>query len=63
MREERNVHKILVGKAEGKRPLGRPKHRWEDRIRMDVTEIGWRGVGGVQSGSSLLRIGAGGGLL
>jgi hypothetical protein len=63
MGEERNVHKILVGKPEGKRPLERPKHRWEDGIRKDVTEISWRGIGGVQSGSSLLRIGAGGGLL
>jgi hypothetical protein len=39
MGEKRNVYKVLVGKPEGKRPLGRPRHRWEDRIRMDVREI------------------------
>jgi hypothetical protein len=40
MAEERKVYKVLVGKPEGKRPLGRPKRRWEDGIRMDVREIG-----------------------
>jgi hypothetical protein len=44
MGEERKVYKVLVGKPEGKRPLGRPRHRWEDRIRMDLTEIGLGGV-------------------
>jgi hypothetical protein len=34
--EERGVHRVLVGKPEGKRPLGRPKRRWEDNIKMDV---------------------------
>jgi hypothetical protein len=34
---------VLVGKPEGKRPLGRPKRRWEDEIRMDLREIGWEG--------------------
>jgi hypothetical protein len=38
--QERKVYKVLVGKPEGKRPLGRPRRRWEDRIRMDLTEIG-----------------------
>jgi hypothetical protein len=42
--EKRNVYRILVGNPEGKRPLGRPRHRWEDNIRMDVREIGWSGV-------------------
>jgi hypothetical protein len=42
--EKRNAYKILVGKPEGKRPLGRPRHRWEDNIRMDLTEIGWGGM-------------------
>jgi hypothetical protein len=41
MGEERQVHKILVGKSEGKRPLGRPKRRWEDGIKMNLREIGW----------------------
>jgi hypothetical protein len=41
---ERKVYKVLVGKPEGKRPLGRPKRRWEDGIRVDVGEIGLRGV-------------------
>jgi hypothetical protein len=47
MGEERNVYKVLVGKPEGKRPLGRPRHRWEDGIRMDLREIGldWLGTG------------------
>jgi hypothetical protein len=40
MGEMRNVYKMLVGKPEGKRPLGRPRHRWEDNIRMDVMGIG-----------------------
>jgi hypothetical protein len=35
MGEEREVYKILVGKSEGKRPLGRPRRRWEDGVRMD----------------------------
>jgi hypothetical protein len=38
------VYKVLVGKPEGKRPLGRPRHRWEDGIRMDLREIGLGGV-------------------
>jgi hypothetical protein len=40
MGEERKVYKVLVGKPEGKRPLGRPMRRWEDGIRMDLREIG-----------------------
>jgi hypothetical protein len=46
MREERKVYKVLAGKPEGKRPLGRPRHRWEDGIRMDLRDIGW-GRGGL----------------
>jgi hypothetical protein len=38
--EERKVYKVLVGKPEGKRPLGRPRRRWEDGVRMDFREIG-----------------------
>jgi hypothetical protein len=44
MGEERKVHKVLVGKPEGKRPLGRPMRRWEDGIRMDLRKIGLGGV-------------------
>jgi hypothetical protein len=40
MGEERNVYSVLMGKPEGKRPLGRPRRRWEDGIRMDLREIG-----------------------
>jgi hypothetical protein len=40
MGEERGVHRVLVGKPEGKRPLGRPSCRWEDNINMDVQEVG-----------------------
>jgi hypothetical protein len=42
--EERNVYKVFVGKPEGKRPLGRPRRRWEDVIRMDLRAIGWGSV-------------------
>jgi hypothetical protein len=38
------VYRVLVGKPEGKRPLERPRHKWEDGIRMDLREIGCRGV-------------------
>jgi hypothetical protein len=44
MGEGRNEYRVLVGKPKGKRPLGRPRHRWEDGIRMDLGEIGWGGV-------------------
>ena len=37
------VHGVLVGKPEGKRPLGRPRHRWEDNIKMDLQEVGGGG--------------------
>ena len=40
MEEGRDVHKVLVGKPEGKRPLGRPRCRWEDNIKMDLQEVG-----------------------
>jgi hypothetical protein len=44
MGEKRNVYRILVGKPEGKRPLGRPRRRWEENIRMDLREIEWGGM-------------------
>jgi hypothetical protein len=55
MGEERKVYKVLVGKPEGKRPLGRPRHRWEDGVRMDLA---WR----VWIGLDWFRTGTGGGL-
>jgi hypothetical protein len=59
MGEERKVYKVLVGNPEGKRPLGRPRHRWEDGIRMDLREIGLV----VWIGFDCLRTGTGGRLL
>ena len=43
MGEGRSVHRVLVGKSEGKRPLGRPRRRWEDNIKMDLREVGGGG--------------------
>jgi hypothetical protein len=45
MGEVRGVYRVLVGKAEGKRPLGRPNSRWEDNIKMDLQEVGCGGIG------------------
>ena len=44
MGEGRGVYRILVGKPEGKRPLGRPRHRWEDNIKMNLQEVGCAGM-------------------
>jgi hypothetical protein len=49
MGEGRGVYRVLVGKPEGKRSLGRPRHRWEDNVRMDLQEVGcgredWSGM-------------------
>jgi hypothetical protein len=59
MGEERGVRSVLVGKHEGKRPMGRPRRRWEDNIKMDLQEV----EGVVGTGWSWLRIGTGGGHL
>jgi hypothetical protein len=56
MGEERKVYKVVAGKLEGKRPLGRPRRRWEDGIRIDLREIVWIGF-------DWLRTRTGGGLL
>jgi hypothetical protein len=61
MGEKRNAYRILVGKPEGKSPLGRPRRRWVHNIKMDLREIGWDGVEWI--GLILLRIGTSGGLL
>jgi hypothetical protein len=42
--ETKNAYRISIEKPEGKRPLERPRHRWEDNIRMDLREVGWEGV-------------------
>jgi hypothetical protein len=57
--EKRNVYRLLVGKPEGKRLLGRPRRRWVDNIRMDLGEVG----GVMWTGLVWLRIGTGGELL
>jgi hypothetical protein len=44
MEEKRNAYRIVVGKPEGSRPLGRPRRRWEDNIKTDFREIGWGGM-------------------
>jgi len=59
MEEGRGVHRMLVGKPEGKRPLGGPRRRWEDDIKMDLQEVG----GVVGTGWSWFRIGTVGGHL
>jgi hypothetical protein len=59
MGEGRGVYRVLVGKPEGKRPLGRPRRRWEDNINLDLREIGIDGG----TGFGWLRIGSSGYLL
>jgi hypothetical protein len=59
MEEKRSVYRVLVGKPEGKKPLGRIRCRWEDNIKVDLQEEGC----GVWMGSSWLRIGTVGGHL
>jgi len=44
MGKSRGVYRVLVGKTEGKRPLGRPRHRWEYNIKMDLQEVGFEGM-------------------
>jgi hypothetical protein len=44
MGERRGAYRALVGKPEGRRPLGRPRHRWEDNIKTDLREVGWEGI-------------------
>ena len=44
MGERRGAYRALVGKPEGRRPLGRPRRRWEDNIKMDLREVGWGGM-------------------
>jgi hypothetical protein len=44
MGEKRNVYRLLVGKPEGKRPLERPRHGWNNKLKMDIVEIEWGGM-------------------
>jgi hypothetical protein len=44
MGEGRDAYRVLVGRPEGRRPLGRPRCRWEDNIKMDLQEVGWGGM-------------------
>jgi hypothetical protein len=60
VRERRGAYRFLVGKPEGKRPLGRPSCRWENNIKMNLQKVGW---GWTQTGLNWLRIGRGGGNL
>jgi hypothetical protein len=48
MGEGRDVYRVLVGRPEGKRPLGRPRHRWEDNIKLDLQEKGIDGANWIQ---------------
>jgi hypothetical protein len=59
MGDLRGVYGVLVGRPEGKRPMGIPRRRWDDNIKMDLQEVG----GVVGNGWSWLRIGIGGGHL
>jgi hypothetical protein len=59
--ERQGAYRVLVGKPEGKRRHGRPRHRWEVNIKMDIQEVGLEG--GVRTGLICLSIGTGGGLL
>jgi hypothetical protein len=46
--ENRKLYRVLVGKPDGKRPLGRPRRRWKDGMRMDLRKIGWGSVDWIQ---------------
>jgi hypothetical protein len=61
MWEGRGEYRVSVGKPEGRRPLERPRRRWEDNISMDLREVKWGE--GAWTGSIWLRTGTGGGLL
>jgi hypothetical protein len=58
MGEGRGAYRVLVGRPDGRRPLGRPRHRWEDNIKMDLQEVGWGSMDWID-----IRIGTCGGLL
>jgi len=53
MGERSGLYRVVVGKPKGKRPLGRPRHRWEDTIKLDLQEVGWVGLRIVTGGGYL----------
>jgi hypothetical protein len=55
MGEGRGVHRVLVGRPEGKRPLGRPRRRWEDNIKMDLRQKGIDGANWIQLAQDRVR--------
>jgi hypothetical protein len=59
MGDRRGAYRVLVGRPEGRRPLGRPRRRWKDNIKMDLQQVGW----GAWTGLIWLKIGTGCGLL
>jgi hypothetical protein len=59
VREKRDVYRSLVGKAEGRRPLGRSRRRWENNIKLDFREGGWEGIDWIE----MAQIGTGGWIL
>jgi hypothetical protein len=59
MGEKKGAYTILAGRPEERRPLGRPRHRWQNNVKMDLQEVGWE----AWTGLSWPRIGDGGGIL
>jgi hypothetical protein len=57
MSERRGVYRVLVGKPEGKRPLGRPRRRWEDNIKLDFQEVGCAGMDWIELAQDRDRLG------
>jgi hypothetical protein len=58
MEERKGAYVVLVGRPVGKRPLGRPRHRWEDNIEMDLKEVGWGGMDWIGVSQDRDRFGA-----
>jgi hypothetical protein len=55
MGEERGVYRVLVGRPEGNRPLGRPRRRWEDNIKLDLREIGFDGSNWIRLAQDMVQ--------
>jgi hypothetical protein len=55
MGDRRGIFRVLVGKPEGKRPLGRPRHRWEDNIKMDLQAVGCGGMDWIELAQDMDR--------